>query len=123
LQRLHVGNDLLRHPDVAIWYEQAAGGSSAESPDARERGLDMTSRPPQARCAKLARCFAAAVTILAGALVFSGPAGAASTPCGPNVTVVDPSMSTSQVQAVVDAIASRQLSNQFGTERDTVLFM
>ncbi|HET9848436.1 MAG TPA: adenylyl cyclase [Candidatus Dormibacteraeota bacterium] len=41
---------------------------------------------------------------------------------GPNVVVFDPSMPTSQIQATVDAIASKQLSNQFGTERYALLF-
>ncbi|MDQ1527007.1 MAG: hypothetical protein QOG18_1620 [Microbacteriaceae bacterium] len=41
---------------------------------------------------------------------------------GPNVTVFDPSMPTSQIQATVDAIAAQQVSNQFGTERHALLF-
>jgi hypothetical protein len=41
---------------------------------------------------------------------------------GPNVHVFDPSMSTSQIQAVADAVYARQVSNQFGTERDALLF-
>jgi hypothetical protein len=41
---------------------------------------------------------------------------------GPNVTIFDPSMSTSDIQRTVDAIASKQVSNQFGTERFALLF-
>jgi hypothetical protein len=41
---------------------------------------------------------------------------------GPNVTVFDPSMPTSEIQATVDAIAAQQIGNQFGTERYTLLF-
>lgn len=41
---------------------------------------------------------------------------------GPNVVVFDPSMSTAQIQAKVDAIASQQLTNQFGTQRYALLF-
>jgi hypothetical protein len=41
---------------------------------------------------------------------------------GPNVTVFDPSMPTSEIQATVDAIAAKQISNQFGTERYSLLF-
>jgi hypothetical protein len=41
---------------------------------------------------------------------------------GPNVKVFDPSMSTSEIQATVDAIADRQRSNEFGTERYALLF-
>ena len=41
---------------------------------------------------------------------------------GPNVVIFDPSMPTSQIQATVDAIASQQVPNQFGTERFALLF-
>src|SRR5450756_1013968 len=47
----------------------------------------------------------------------------ASTPdFGPNVVILDPSMSTSQIKTIVDGIANQQISNQFGTERYAVLF-
>src|SRR5206468_3127227 len=42
---------------------------------------------------------------------------------GPNVKIFDPSMSTAQIKAQVDAIATQQLSNQFGTQRYALLFM
>jgi hypothetical protein len=41
---------------------------------------------------------------------------------GPNVKVFDPSMSVSQIQATVDAIAQQQIGNQFGTQRYALLF-
>jgi hypothetical protein len=41
---------------------------------------------------------------------------------GPNVVVFDPSMSTSEIQATVDAIANQQVPNQFGTQRYALLF-
>ena len=41
---------------------------------------------------------------------------------GPNVIVFDPSMSTSQIQEKVDAVADQQLPNQFGTQRYALLF-
>ena len=41
---------------------------------------------------------------------------------GPNVMVFDPSMSTSQIQAAVDAVADQQVPNQFGSERYALLF-
>ena len=41
---------------------------------------------------------------------------------GPNVLVFDPSMSTASIQAEVDAIANRQIGNQFGTQRYALLF-
>jgi hypothetical protein len=48
------------------------------------------------------------------------PAGAPD--FGPNVIVFDPSMSTSQIHAVVDPIAAQQIPNQFGTQRYALLF-
>ena len=53
-----------------------------------------------------------------GGSVGSGLVG----PFGANVVVFDPSMPQSQIQAVVDGIAAKQLSNQFGTERYSLLF-
>jgi hypothetical protein len=56
------------------------------------------------------------------ALAFSGGAAAAPPDFGPNVIVFDSSMPTSQIQATVDTIASKQVSNQFGTDRYALLF-
>src|SRR6266513_2556387 len=56
------------------------------------------------------------------ALALSGGAAAATPDLGPNVIVFDSSMPTSQIQATVDTIASKQVSNQFGTERYALLF-
>jgi hypothetical protein len=41
---------------------------------------------------------------------------------GPNVYVFTPGMAQSQIQSTVDAIASKQVSNQFGTQRYALLF-
>ncbi len=41
---------------------------------------------------------------------------------GPNVTIFDPSMPTSQIQAAVDAISAKQIDNEMGTERYSLLF-
>jgi hypothetical protein len=41
---------------------------------------------------------------------------------GPNVKVFDPSMSTAQIKATVDAIAAQQIPDQFGPRRYTLLF-
>jgi hypothetical protein len=41
---------------------------------------------------------------------------------GPNVYVFNPSMSLSAIQATVDAVATEQVSNQFGTQRYALLF-
>lgn len=49
--------------------------------------------------------------------------GAASSPgFGPNVIVFDPGMSTGEIQSTVNAIASQQVSDQFGTHRYALLF-
>jgi hypothetical protein len=57
-------------------------------------------------------------------LPVSAAAAAAGVPdFGPNVIIFDPSMPTSQIQATVDAIASQQVPNQFGTQRYALLFM
>jgi hypothetical protein len=85
-------------------------------------------RPATARLARLV----AASLVVAGALAISGavsasPPAARPAPSapdfGPNVTIFDPSMSTSQIKATLDAISTQQLSNQFGTERYALLFM
>jgi hypothetical protein len=67
-----------------------------------------------------------ATALVASALAINGATARAAAEVpdfGPNVKIFDPSMSTSAIKAAVDAIASRQVSNQFGTERDAVLFM
>ncbi len=89
-------------------------------------------RPTAERTGRRLRRLAYAIAVLAGALVVSGGTGAAAhdaaaaaaTPdFGPSVKVFDPSMSTSQIKATVDAVAAQQVSNQFGTQRDALLFM
>jgi hypothetical protein len=80
----------------------------------------------------LVRRIQLAVALAVGALALTGAAAASPHAAGaavdvpdfgPNVKIFDPSMSTSTIRAAVDEIASRQLSNQFGTERDAVLFL
>jgi hypothetical protein len=41
---------------------------------------------------------------------------------GSNVVIFDPSMPTSQIQAIVDAIANQQVDNEMGTQRYALLF-
>jgi hypothetical protein len=50
------------------------------------------------------------------------PSPAAAPDLGPNVLVFDPSMPTSEIQARVDAVAARQVPDQFGTGRYALLF-
>jgi hypothetical protein len=64
----------------------------------------------------------AALAGLLTSFAVGGAASAAEPDLGPNVLVFDPSMSTGQIQAAVDAVASQQVSNQFGTQRYALLF-
>jgi hypothetical protein len=49
-------------------------------------------------------------------------AGGGAPDFGPNVLIFDPSMPISQIQTSVDAVASQQISNQFGSQRFALLF-
>jgi hypothetical protein len=62
------------------------------------------------------------VAVVTGALLLAAPAWAAGPDFGPNVKIFDPSMSTSQIKAVVDDVAAQQVSNQFGSQRYALLF-
>jgi hypothetical protein len=54
---------------------------------------------------------------------FAAQAASSSQPTfGSNVHIFNPSMPQSEIQATVDAIASQQVSNQFGTQRYALLF-
>jgi hypothetical protein len=64
----------------------------------------------------------AAVVGLLASLAAAGTSAAADPDLGPNVLVFDPGMGTSEIQAAVDAIASQQVSNQFGAQRYALLF-
>jgi hypothetical protein len=91
-------------------------GSAAQSRDDGQKGVSMSLR------------FAlGTLTALACVLVLTAFGGAATAAppepdFGPNVKIFDPSMSTSQIKATVDAIASQQVSNEFGTQRYALLF-
>jgi len=65
-------------------------------------------------------------TLALAALTAVGPVATASASSdpdfGPNVMIFDPSMPTSQIQAAVDAVATQQVGNQFGTQRFALLF-
>src|SRR5438309_5811935 len=104
-----------------------------------ERGEEMSvrflrtvrsdgSRGWRLRC--LSVLVAGALGVFAGVTPASGiataaPAAAPSTgqpAFGPNVYVFSPGMPQSQIQATVDAVASQQVSNQFGSQRYALLF-
>src|SRR5262245_13709507 len=42
---------------------------------------------------------------------------------GPNVTIIDPSMSTAQIQGILDGIHASQVDDEMGTNRHSVLFL
>jgi len=67
------------------------------------------------------RCAALAVLVLALAPAGARASGGAPD-FGPNVKVFDPSMPTAQIKAAVDAIAARQVPDQFGDGRFALLF-
>ena len=64
----------------------------------------------------------AAVAGLLASFAVAATTSAAEPDLGPNVLVFDPSMPTSEIQAAVDAIATQQVPNQFGTQRYALLF-
>jgi hypothetical protein len=71
----------------------------------------------------MARYPAVALALAIVALAYGGAAAAApGSDLGPNVIVFDPSMPKTEIQATVDAIASQQVSNEFGTQRYALLF-
>ena len=73
------------------------------------------------------RLLLAAAAVAAFPLAGVGAAVAAKPPAaapdfGPNVKIFDPTMPASQIQSTVDAIATQQVPNQFGTQRYALLF-
>ncbi len=72
----------------------------------------------------MARYPAVALVFAVATLAFGGGSTAAALgpDLGSNVIVFNPSMSTSEIQATVDAIAAQQVSNEFGTQRYALLF-
>jgi hypothetical protein len=65
----------------------------------------------------------AALAVAVAALVWAGGAYATPPDLGPNVTIFDPSMSTADIAAQMNAVAAQQVSNEFGTQRHAFLFM
>src|SRR6478752_2874352 len=95
--------------------------------DVPDNALTGSSRISEGRLVRSLVLRAAAIVIVVVAVVgvaqyANSHAGLGQPDFGPNVKIFDPSMSTSQIQATVDAIANQQVSNQFGTERYALLF-
>ena len=83
----------------------------------------LATADPRRKASILATTVAALMAATFVLTPFAGAAALSSPPnFGPNVYVFDPSMPLSQIQATVDALASQQVSNQFGNERYALLF-
>jgi hypothetical protein len=82
--------------------------------------------PAPADPKRVARVLYGAITIvalMASLFTLTPPAQAATPPTfGPNVYIFTPTMPLSQIQATVNAVATQQVSNQFGTQRYALLF-
>ncbi len=77
-------------------------------------------------------CLAAAVAFAAFAGAGPANAGAAghlvqavdgAPDFGPNVTIIDPSMPTADIQAILDDLAATQVNDEMGSNRQSVLFL
>ncbi|HXV32611.1 MAG TPA: hypothetical protein VD769_01275, partial [Gaiellaceae bacterium] len=74
---------------------------------------------------RLLLAFALALAVgatTAGPAASSGGSAQGSPGLGPNVTVFDPSMPVSQIQATLDAIHAQQVDDEMGTNRYALLF-
>ena len=60
--------------------------------------------------------------VTTGAVATTALASSGTPDFGSNVLIFNPSMPQSQVQAAVDSVSSRQVNNQFGTQRYALLF-
>jgi len=99
---------------------------------ASHRDASVVVRSPRGRGrGRSLRGLAFAAVLLMGVLV-PGVAGAASLQAvtasaapdfGPNVKIIDPSMSLGDIKATLDSISDQQVPSQFGTGRYAVLFM
>ncbi|MHA7283632.1 adenylyl cyclase [Arthrobacter sp. TMS2-4] len=96
--------------------------------------------PPSTRTGRTRLAAALGATVLlagsTGVAAIAAPAPEGTTPVttkkappatapdfGPNVTIFDPSMPVSEIQAAVDAVNARQIDNEMGTEREALLFL
>jgi hypothetical protein len=71
------------------------------------------------RTLRLLRRLRSAASLLAAAL----PALAAKPEFGPNVLILDPSMSSQTIQKQIEAVYATQQHNEFGPHRNALLFL
>jgi hypothetical protein len=110
-----------------LTYDQAALWARTHT---REKEITMTARRIDRQSSPVRRSLR--IAVVAAMLMSGRAAGAMAQPTataerrqpnlGANVLVFDPSMPTSQIQAAVDAVATQQIPNQFGTQRYALLF-
>jgi hypothetical protein len=84
------------------------------------RHVLITANPTPALLPGILR--AAMFALLAASFSLAPLAKAAQPNFGPNVYIFTPTMPLTQIQATVDAIATQQVPNQFGTQRYALLF-
>src|SRR5262245_58543769 len=89
---------------------------------AEERGARMSILRPT-RLTATAAGVALAVAVSLPGTVASAQAGGGIPDLGPHVTVFDPSMPVSEIQATLDATYAAQVDNEMGTDRFAYLFL
>ncbi len=94
------------------------------SPDVLVTDVTAACRRRRRRSLVLAAAMATSMlTVGVGASTAASPPGGSGVPdFGPNVLVFDPSMPTSEIQAMVDAVATQQVDDEMGTNRYALLF-
>ncbi len=80
----------------------------------------MTKRRTARRLAVLA--LAAVIGLSTAGVASAAPSPSPAPNLGPNVLVFDPSMSTAEIQAAVDAVAAQQVDDEMGSRRYSLLF-
>ena len=88
-----------------------------------QRATDSPARGPRRNFRHRLAWSLALPLAVASVTTTAGVAAAAPPSFGPNVVIITPSMSTSQIQATVDAISTQQIPDTFGDGRYEIAFM
>jgi hypothetical protein len=83
----------------------------------------ISRRPPHVTAVAVGAALAAAVTLAGTAPAASQEAGDVVPDLGDNVTIFDPGMPTSEIQAILDATHAAQVDNEMGDERYAFYFL